>query len=85
MEKIIIAFRSRGHTVQFSNYLRNFGINSLIVSTPKEVGVGCGLSVETNIKNINIVKIAVRKTNLSSFAGIFYVKTIGKNITIKSI
>ena len=41
----IIAFRSRQHAFHFSHILRNHGISSQIMSTPKEISLGCGLSV----------------------------------------
>jgi len=41
----IIAFRSRQHAFYFSQVLRDHGISSQIMSTPKEILLGCGLSV----------------------------------------
>ena len=46
MEYLIVAFRSREHTVKFYNFLKSVGINGEIINTPKEAGVGCGLSVK---------------------------------------
>lgn len=43
----IIAFRSRSHALKFSQILKDAGyLNHHIVSTPKEVSVGCGLSIK---------------------------------------
>ena len=41
----IIAFRSRQHAFHFSQVLRDQGISSQVMSTPKEVALGCGLSI----------------------------------------
>ena len=41
----IAAFRSRQQVMRFDSALRRAGIHSEIVSTPKDVSVGCGLSV----------------------------------------
>ncbi len=41
----IIAYRSRQHAFQFSQVLRNNGYQVQVMSTPKEVAVGCGLSI----------------------------------------
>ncbi|HHT64632.1 MAG: DUF3343 domain-containing protein [Caldicoprobacterales bacterium] len=41
----ILAFRSRQHAFHFSQVLRDHGIASQIMSTPKEVALGCGLSL----------------------------------------
>lgn len=41
----IVAFRSRQHAFHFSQVLRQEGYQALVMSTPKEVALGCGLSV----------------------------------------
>lgn len=81
MEYIVAAFRSRSETVKFSYFLKNHGLSNEIVNTPKEAGVGCGLSVKVNKLRFNELKRAVRIANLSSFAGFFSVyETAGKKI-----
>ena len=85
MEYIVVAFRSRTHTIKFYNFLGQNGILSEIINTPKEAGVGCGLSVKLSISMVEIAKKGVRITALSSFAGIFRVKNLGGNILIRSI
>lgn len=43
----IIAFRSRSYALKFSQVLKTAGyVNHHIVSTPKEISVGCGLSIK---------------------------------------
>ena len=44
MEYIVVAFRSRAHTVKFYGFLEQNKIKSEIIITPKEAGVGCGLA-----------------------------------------
>jgi len=41
----IAAFRSRQQVFRFDSALRRSGINGRIISTPREIQVGCGLSV----------------------------------------
>ncbi|MGI6539068.1 MAG: DUF3343 domain-containing protein [Caldicoprobacterales bacterium] len=41
----ILSFRSRQHAFYFCNILRDHGISSQVMSTPKEVALGCGLSL----------------------------------------
>ena len=38
----ILSFRSRQHAFHFSKILRDHGIASQIMSTPKEILLGCG-------------------------------------------
>ena len=49
MGYIAIAFRSRAQTVKFSGYLSRGGVPNEIINTPKEAGVGCGLSVKISV------------------------------------
>jgi len=85
MEYLVTAFRSRTDTVRFYEFLRRNGINSQIINTPKQAGVGCGLSVKTATGALESIKKAIRFTALSSFAGIFLVKKAYGNVIVKSI
>lgn len=85
MEYFVIAFRSRAHTVRYAEFLRKNGTYCQIINTPKEAGVGCGLSVRISVNDISAAKKAVRITAYTSFAGIFYVKTVGGVRRVKSI
>lgn len=85
MEYVVVAFRSRAHTVRFSEFLRKNGVYCQIINTPKEAGVGCGLSVRLSVKDLNLARRAVKITNFNSFAGIFLVKTVGVRRIVKSI
>ena len=85
MEYIVVAFRSRAHTVKFADFLRRNGIMNEIINTPKEAGVGCGLSVKISKAQCGIVKKALLVASLSSFAEYFLVvNTSGKRI-VRSI
>lgn len=85
MEYVAIAFRSRSDTVKFSNFLRNNGYESEIINTPKEAGVGCGLSVKIYPSMIPLMRTAVKISNLKSFAGFFLVKTVGGKRYVKTV
>ena len=85
MEFIIVAFRSRAHTIKFFNLLSANGIASKIVNTPTEAGVGCGLSIEIRTESFALIKKLVFNVSLSSFAGFFAVKEIGGRRIVRSI
>ena len=53
MEDIILAFRSRSDTVRFAEFLKNNSVPAEIVNTPKEAGVGCGLSVKFSARYLS--------------------------------
>ncbi|MBO4252061.1 MAG: DUF3343 domain-containing protein [Clostridia bacterium] len=85
MEYLVISFRSRAHTVRFAEFLRKNGVYCQIINTPKEAGVGCGLSVRVSVKDRSAAQKAARITDYASFAGFFLVKTVGAKRVIKSI
>lgn len=85
MEYVVVAFRSRAHTVRFAEYLRKNGINAEIVNTPKEAGVGCGLSVKISKSVFPVVKNAVFGMGLNSFAGFFLITLTGGKRIIRVI
>lgn len=85
MEYIVVAYRSRESTIKLHEILLRFGINNQIINTPKEAGVGCGLSVKIEKNNFLFVRRIVFKINLKSFAGFFEVKTVGAKRIVRSI
>lgn len=50
MNNIIIAFKARSDSLKFSELLRKGGVPSTIINTPRELSVGCGLSVSVEQK-----------------------------------
>lgn len=85
MEYVIIAFRSRGHTVKFSEFLRNRGVGVEIVNTPKEAGVGCGLSVKVSKNNLAFARRCLSLTALDSYAGTFLISNMSGKRTVRII
>ena len=85
MEYIVVAFRSRSHTIKFHSFLERNGISSEIINTPKEAGVGCGLSVKVSPAMLLAIKKALMITSLPSFAGLFSVKNLGGRMLTRSI
>ena len=85
MEYVVVAFRSRAHTVAFYEFLKGHGVSAEIVNTPKEAGVGCGLSVKVSAHILGAVKKAVSMTAFNSFAGFFLVKNLAGQRIVKSI
>lgn len=85
MEYVVVALRSRAQTVKIAEALRRYGIPSEIVSTPKEAGVGCGLSVKISTSSLDAVRRIIRAAAPSSFAGFFLVKGTASGRTVRSI
>ena len=85
MEHVIVAFHVRAQTIAFSSFLKDNGVYNQIVNTPKEAGVGCGLSVQVSPSQLEIVKRALSVGAFNSFAGVFKVKISGGGRSVKSI
>ena len=85
MEWVIVAFRSRTHTLRFSAMLKQSGIGNSVVNTPKAAGVGCGLSVKIGKEVFQAVRRATFNSGLNSFAGFFLVKLVNGREIVKSI
>ena len=85
MEHVVVAFRSRAETVKFSEVLKKYGVYNEIVSTPKEAGVGCGLSLKISQQSITATKRVIAVLGAKSFAGFFLVKILANKKIVKSI
>ncbi len=71
MNYVIAVFSSRSESLSFASYLRRIGLPAMVVSTPKEAGKTCGLSVKFNYNYFNDVKTLMSRMRFSSFKGFF--------------
>ena len=67
---MLAVFSSRSQTLDCIAALRGMGVPARAVSTPKEAGVGCGLSVRFEEGFLPRVKLLLIKRPYSSFAGV---------------
>ena len=74
----IFSFKSRQEAMRLFKSARNVGIDVSIVSTPKFVYLGCGLSVKTSVENYNAIYNVFVSNKFSTFIGAYRVKTDGK-------
>lgn len=85
MDYIIMPFKSRAESIKYSKILKDNGIMNALINTPKEVGIGCGLSVQISIGFYEYAKRIISINKSPSFVGFFLVKKTGKSFTVKSI
>lgn len=69
----VAAYRSRQQVMKINELLRRNGISSSVVSTPKEISAGCGLSVRFDIKDASNVKRIVSREKSSNLIGLYRV------------
>ncbi len=85
MDYIVVAFRSREQTLKFSSFLSARGLPNAVINTPKEAGVGCGLSVKIPVAYFSTVKQGIKNLRPNSFAGYFAVSDRGGKRSVRSI
>ena len=74
----VAAFRSRQQVFRFEQQLRREGITNIqIVSTPRDVAVGCGLSVRFQMQDAPAVANAVRRMPSGNLIGVYQVERQG--------
>ena len=74
----VAAFRSRQQVLRFEQQLRQEGIGNIrVVSTPREVAIGCGLSVRFELADTPQVMQIYRRVNPSALIGFYRVDHYG--------
>jgi hypothetical protein len=80
----ILSFRSRQHAFYFNQVLRDQGIATQVMSTPKEVALGCGLSLRFSPYMTRRILQIYRQFN-SPVIGCYHVIRTGSGTTITRI
>ena len=73
----IAAFRSRTQVLRLEDALRRAGLESGVISTPREVAMGCGLSVRFNLAQTPQVLAVYRRMNPGALVGFYRVDGYG--------
>ena len=69
----IVAFRSRLQVMAFEEALKHHGMQASIVTTPRAVALGCGLSVRFEEKDAPRVKALYQALGLGNLIGFYRV------------
>ncbi len=73
----IAAFRSRQQVMRFEDALRREGLNVRVISTPRDVAVGCGLSVQFAPQDVRAVQNVLMRMRPSNLIGLYMVSNQG--------
>ena len=65
----LAVFRSRAQALDFLSYIKRSGVPAQAVATPKEAGVGCGVSVKFDERFLSRVKLLLTGRQYTSFSG----------------
>lgn len=83
MDYYIAVFLSRSEAIRFYEFLKNNGIYSKVIPTPKEAGKTCGLSVKINHYDFENVKFFLSRSRISSFLGWIYISKNGEMVFVQ--
>ena len=67
----LAVFRSKTETLNFASILRSYGVNCIVVNTPRRINVSCGISVQFSKNNLEVAKTIISRRGFSTFAGFF--------------
>ena len=73
----IAAFRSRQQVLRFEAALRREGISAQVINTPRDVALGCGLSVRFPIEDAPRVQRVLERTRPGNLIGVYRVERSG--------
>ena len=73
----IASFRSRTQVLRLEDALRRAGLSAGVISTPREVAMGCGLSVRFELAELGQVLAVFRRLNPGALIGFYQVENYG--------
>ena len=73
----IASFRSRTHVLRLEEALRRAGLHAGVISTPREIAMGCGLSVRFELSQFPQVLSVYRRLNPGALIGFYRVDDYG--------
>ena len=75
------SFRSRQQVMNFERDLRRSGVKTSIITTPRSVSLGCGLSVRFELRDQPAVREVFRATQPGNLIGFYLVERDGAGQT----
>ena len=73
----IAAYRSRTQVLRMEDALRRAGLSAGVISTPRQVAIGCGLSVRFELSELRQVMAVYRRLNPTALVGFYRVDDFG--------
>ena len=67
----VAAFRSRQQVLWFEQVLRRYGVPVSVISTPRSISMGCGLSIRFPLERATEVRRALLEVNTSNLIGLY--------------
>ena len=78
----VAAFRSRQQVLWFEDALRRRGVPTQVVTTPRDVSMGCGLSVRFPMEYLGEVRRATAMSNPGNLIGLYRAEYDGTRLRV---
>ncbi len=78
----IAAFRSRQQVLRFEAALKRQGVPARVVTTPRDVAMGCGLSVRFPMEYLGDVRRALLTMNTGNLIGLYRAEYDGTRLRV---
>lgn len=76
---MLIVFGNRTHTLTYHKMLKNMGVRCEVVSTPRELGLSCGLSVKAPLDAYDKAFYVLKRGNYNTFQNFYEIRLgVGK-------
>ena len=79
------AFRSRQQVLRFEATLRQRGVPTQVVTTPRDISMGCGLSVRFPLERLNDVRRALMASNPGNLIGLYRAEYDAGRLRVKPV
>ena len=81
----VAAFRSRQHVMWFEQVLRRYGVPVSVISTPRDISMGCGVSKRFPLSRTDDVRRALREVNTSNLIGLYRAEYDGQRLRVSPL
>ena len=81
----VAAFRSRQQVLRFEAALRRQGVPAQVVTTPRDISMGCGLSVRFPLERLQDVRRALLANGPGNLIGLYEAQYDGMRLRVRPV
>ncbi len=79
----VAAFRSRQQVLRFEAALNRQGIPARVITTPRDISMGCGLSVRFPLEYAQAVRRTLQGANAGNLIGLYRAEYDGARLRVR--
>lgn len=81
----VAAFRSRQQVLRYEAELRRRGVSTQVVTTPRDISMGCGLSVRFPLEALPEARRALATANTGNLIGLYRAEYDGRRLRVQGV